>query len=57
MLNPHQKGSDHYSELRTKAREWLVDETNAHVMRWVGDYIDGQSANIRRALVQEERDF
>jgi hypothetical protein len=51
------KESDYCSELRTEARGWLVDETNANVMRWVGNYIDGLSADIRRALIVEERDF
>lgn len=47
--------SDHYRKLRGQARQWLTDENNNTVKRWVEDYIDGLNYDIERAEIEEER--
>ncbi|MGO8749978.1 MAG: hypothetical protein ACLQNE_28870 [Thermoguttaceae bacterium] len=49
--------SDYYRKLREEAREWLVDEKNQTVIRWIEDYIDGLGYEIQRAEIDEERRF
>lgn len=49
--------SDHYRKLRDDARNWLIDEDNSTVTRWVEDYIEGLSSWIERAEMEEEREF
>ncbi|MEX2307559.1 MAG: hypothetical protein WD738_08205 [Pirellulales bacterium] len=61
-VNFHSRGwcgnaSDHYRTLRDEARDWLVDEKNLNVIRWVEDYIDGLSQSIEQAEIEEEREF
>jgi hypothetical protein len=47
--------SDHYRKLRAEAREWLADEKNLTVIRWIEDYTEELSSNIERADIEEER--
>ncbi|WP_298869382.1 hypothetical protein [uncultured Gimesia sp.] len=47
--------SDHYRNLRTQARGWLIDEKNSTVIRWIEDYIEGLNYDIERAEIEEER--
>jgi transposase-like protein len=49
------RASDHYRRLRDQARGWLVDEKDATVLRWLGEYIDGLNDSITRAEIEEER--
>lgn len=49
--------SEHYRDLRAQAREWLTDEKNSTVIRWIEDYIEGMSYDIKRAEIDEERRF
>jgi hypothetical protein len=47
--------SAYYRKLREEAREWLVDEKNRSVIRWIEKYIDELDDDIRRAEIAEER--
>lgn len=47
--------SDYYRKLREEAREWLIEEKNQTVIRWVENYIDGLGYSIQRAEIDEER--
>jgi len=47
--------SDHHRKLRQQARDWLIDEKNSTVIRWINDYIDGLDYDIERAEIEEER--
>jgi len=49
--------SDHYRKLREQALEWLTDEKNSTVIRWIEDYNDGLNNDIKRAEIEEERWF
>ncbi|HEY1602614.1 MAG TPA: helix-turn-helix transcriptional regulator [Pirellulales bacterium] len=49
--------SAHYRGLREEARDWLVDERNPTVIRWVTRYIEGLTSCIGRAEIDEEREF
>jgi len=40
-----------------EAREWLVDEKNKTVIRWIENYIDGLGYDIQKAEIDEERRF
>jgi len=50
------KASDHYRRLRNEAREWLVDESDLTVIRWIGEYIEGLTYSLDRAQIDEERE-
>ena len=47
--------SDHYRRLRGDARNWLAEEKDANVIRWIDAYIDGLNSDIEREEIQEER--
>ena len=49
--------SDHYRKLRDEARGWISGDSNPIVVDWVEDYIDGLTADIDRAELDEERRF
>jgi len=49
--------SAYYRELREQARNWLADEKDQTVIRWIENYIDILGADIQRAEIQEERRF
>ena len=48
--------SDRYRQLRQEAREWLTDETNSTVKRWIDDYIEALTDDIDQAEIEEERE-
>ena len=48
--------SDHYRILRNEARDWMADEKNPTVVRWIEDYIEGLGFGIERAEIDEERE-
>jgi hypothetical protein len=41
--------------LRDEAQKWLVGEQDTGVIRWINQYIDGLSNDIKRAEIDEER--
>lgn len=47
--------SDYYRELRKQAREWLVEEKNQTVIRWIERYVDELGYDIQQAEIEEER--
>lgn len=51
------EASECYRRLREEAREWLENEENPTVIRWIEDYIDGLSGSIEYWRIDEERRF
>lgn len=57
MRTWHAKASVRYRKLRDEAREWLVEEINSTVIRWVEDYIEDLTHSIEGSEIDEERRF
>ena len=49
--------SDMYRHLRKEAQQWLANEKNNNVVRWLQDYIEGLSHSVERSEDEEERRF
>jgi len=49
--------SAHYHDKKQRLMEFLKDETNENVKRWLNNYIEILEKEIERAKIEEERDY
>lgn len=49
--------SKHYRRKRDSARGWLENKSSPRVIRWVEDYVEYLGHDIKRAEIEEEREF